>query len=83
MMIVAGITSFESSSTISSSDESSELDEDDPEDEESEDDEDDDELEFDELDDESDDPERVFFLLCFLLRRFLGLGFLLGSQQSQ
>ena len=37
MMIVAGIASFESSSTVSSSDESSELDEDDAEDEESED----------------------------------------------
>ena len=71
------------SSPLSSSDESSELDEDDDEDDDSEEDEDDEELEFDELDVESDDPERVFFLLCFLFLRFRGLGFLLGSQQSQ
>ena len=72
-----------SSSALSSSDDDSELDDDDEEDEEFEEEEDEDEIEFEELDDDSEDPERDFLLLCFFLRRFLGLGFLSGSQQSQ
>ena len=80
--IVIGLTSLISSSQLSSSDVESELDDDEEEDE-SDDDEEDDELEFDEVDDEFDDPDCDFFLLRFLLRRFRGLGFLLGSQQSQ
>ena len=74
---------FVSSSPLPSSDDESELDEDDDEDDESEDDEDEEVLEFEELDEEPEDPERDFFVLCFLLLRFLGLGFLEGSQQSQ
>ena len=72
-----------SSSPLSSSDEDSELDDDDEEDEESEEEDEDEELEFEELPDESEEPERGFFVLCFLLRLFLGFGCLDGSQQSQ
>ena len=82
VIIVMGFTSLISSSPLSSSNVDSELDDDDEEDD-SDDDEVEDELEFDELEDESDDPDRDFFLLCFLLRRFRGFGFLFGSQQSQ
>ena len=77
------ISSLLSSSALSSSDDDSELDDEDEEEEEFEEEEDDDEMEFEELDDDSDDPDRDFLVLCFFLRRFRGLGFLSGSQQSQ
>jgi hypothetical protein len=77
------LPSLLSSSSLSSSEDDSELDDDDDEDEEFEEEEDDDEFEFEELDDDSVDPERDFLVLCFFFRRFLGLGFLSGSQQSQ
>ena len=72
-----------SSSPLSPSDDESELEEDSDVDEDSEDEEDEDELELEELDDNSEDPECGFLVLCRLRRRFLGLGCLEGSQQSQ